>query len=162
MPKNKKTETLPVETESREDQFIRLLPECATVKEAALKAGYSPSYSCSKIYNKLKSPNFQRKMRDYYVSECHMAIPKIVKLHGKVLDYLDTDDNFKELPKYDKTHRFILQSAGMIGNDEQPKQQVINIGSIKELSIQLQNKRMEQLEKKQPENIVEGEVIESK
>jgi hypothetical protein len=156
----KESDNLPAESESKEDLFIRFLPECKTVKEAALKAGYSPSYSSSQIYNKLKSPNFQRKMRDYYVSECHMAIPKIVKLHSKVLEWLDEGNNFKELPKYDKTHRFILQSAGVIGADEQPRQSTINIGSIRELSVKLQGKRMKELTDKS--DVIEGELIDGK
>ena len=158
MVKNKETENLPEVPESKEDKLIRFLSECDTVKDAALKAGYSDSFANSLVYHKLKQPKFQKKLREYYVTQCHMAVPKIARLHGKVLDWLDKDDNFKKLPKYDKTHRFILQSAGVIGGDEQPGQPQINIKSIRQLSIQLQSKKEAELEKIAEGEIVEGEV----
>ena len=148
---------LPKAVESKEDRLIRLLSECDTVKDAALKAGYSESFANSLVYHKLKQPKFQKKLREYYVTQCHMAVPKIAKLHSKVLDYLNKDDNFKDLPKYDKTHRFILQSTGIIAGDDQPRQPVINIKNIGELSIKLQEKKQEALEL---EEVQEAEAVE--
>lgn len=151
---------LPETAESKEDRFIRLLPLCDSISDAALKAGYSKSFATSGIYLKLKKPCMQKKLRDFYIENAHLSIPKLSKIQNKILDYLDTGDNFKELPKFHHTQRQLLQVAGLLGQDEAPRQPVINIKDIRQLSIQVQQKKLGNPGTDQAE-VVDGEFEET-
>jgi len=151
-------ETLPGEPIKREDQFIRNLAQYPTVKAAAIAAGYSESYANSNLYQRMKSESLLRKIREYYNGNAAIMLPRILDAERKVVELVHADP--KELPKYRHTLRELKQSAGVLQSDTPTSQPTIKVGSIRNLVLQMQERREESLHNDAIEySDVEGEVI---
>lgn len=157
MPKKKKTETLPElkKAETKEDKLIRNLFIYPSKYQAGIQAGYSESYCKGPLYQRVKTEKFQRKIIDYAIANDILSLPKVAYIENKVLDHLM--DNPLDSHKYKDVMRQKKQVSGLLQHDDAPQQPIVHIGSIRELSIQLQSKRMEQID-----NIPEAEVISEK
>ena len=142
------------EKADREHKLIQNLALCDTIQEAALLSGYSESMAKSNIYRIVKRPDFQKKLREYYLTNNSTLLPKIIKAESKLVDIVLNDP--EKLSKHNNTIKQMKQAAGILEPDTAPKQQVINIKNIRELSIQLQQKRLTE-----NEGATEGEIINS-
>ncbi|NNG10256.1 MAG: hypothetical protein HKM92_08785 [Arenibacter sp.] len=149
---------MPAEAESREDKFIRYLCVCDTIKEASRRAGYSKYMAASGCYQIVKKPEFQKKLKEYYLAHNSTLLPKIIKAESKLVDIVLADP--EKLSKHNKTIRELKQSTGVLQADEAPKQQVININGIRELMIQVNNQKSD-MERLSDDQTVEGEVIDT-
>nr|BDD44331.1 hypothetical protein 8 [Desulfobacterales bacterium] len=122
---------------TREEQFIRNLCLYDSTRDAAIAAGYSKSYANGPLYQRLKNPDFQNKIREYYIQHSRLVLPKILKLNNKIIEYLVDRDNFKETPKYKDTLRQILQVSGLLQTDKAEPTQTINYIEIRKLMTNL-------------------------
>jgi hypothetical protein len=116
-----------------EDEFIIYLSQCPTVKEAGLKAGYSPSYCDGTIYNKFKSERFLKKIRKHYNGHTHALLPRIIQAESKVIDIILADP--EKLAKFRHTVTELKRSAGVLDQENTTKPPVIKIGNVKNLLL---------------------------
>ena len=127
------TETLPTPLD-RESQFIRNLFVEPNLLQAALKAGYSESYANSQIYQRIRSPKLQEKIREYArTHELIESVPTILRLEHQALKYLDGKP--EELPKYAALLKQKKQIAGLLAQDVIPQQATISIGAVANLML---------------------------
>lgn len=126
---------------NREDLFIRNLSLCNSVQEAALSAGYAPQYASSGIYKRIKSPKFQEKVRQYYVSHVHEDLPRIARINRSILKQLEkevTSGDLGNVPKTRHVSKQTLQIAGLLGQ-EKVAQPTVNVSGVRNMMIQLHN-----------------------
>lgn len=128
---------LPATTENdspdREDLFIRNLFICKSTQDAALEAGYSPTYSSGPIYQKIKSAKFQEKLRKYAIAHELLNIPKIMALENAALKHLDGKP--EELPKFAAILKQKKQVAGLLQHDAAPQAPTISIKDVGQLML---------------------------
>jgi hypothetical protein len=118
----------------RESSFIRNLFIEPNVLQAALKAGYSEGYATGPLYNRLKSPKLQEKIREYARShELINSVPLIMRLEHKALEYLE--DKPSELPKFSAILKQKKQIAGLLSQDVVPQQAMISIGHVANMML---------------------------
>jgi hypothetical protein len=118
----------------RESLFIRNLFIEPNVLQAALKAGYSEGYATGPLYNRLKSPKLQQRIREYATThELVDSVPLILKLEHNALKYLE--DKPQELPKFASILKQKKQIAGLLSQDVQPQQATISIGQVSNLML---------------------------
>ena len=122
----------------REERFIRNLALYPTVQEAGIASGYSESYCSSTLYLKLKSPKFQQKLRDFYIANSHLNLPKIANIHSQIIDHLTK--NPLEAPKFGRTLKMELQTSRVLDSDT-PSVQIVNVSSIQNLMLEFQEHR---------------------
>ena len=82
-----------------------------------------------------------------------MSLGKIAYIENQALEAVVKD--IEQYPKYRDIIKQKKQVAGMLEPDNAPKHQTINIKGIKELSIHLQQKRIEQT----AEQVQEAEIV---
>jgi len=115
---------------SKEDLFIRNLFLYKTVKEAAIKAGYTKNTASSTVYVKLKNERFKNKIREYAINNDLLCLPKIAFIEEQVLDHLVK--NPLDLPKFRHTVKEKKRIAGILQPDALPEPPpTINIESLK-------------------------------
>lgn len=140
--------------ESREDKFIDLLYGVADPEEAALQAGYSPSYAESIKSHKLQNPKFIAKVRKRYGQNFVYKLPALHNIYSKAIDEYLSDPQLAI--KHPKLLKEMEINAGVKDEEVQPPQ-VYNIKDIQHFSVIVHQKR---LSENQPD-IVEGEVIDT-
>src|SRR3990172_9182694 len=113
------------ETPERAELFIRNLFLCKSTQDAALEAGYSPTYASGPIYKKIRNAKFQEKLRKYAISNELLNIPKIMQIETDALRYLE--DKPAELPKFAAILKQKKQIAGLLHHDMAPQAPMINI-----------------------------------
>jgi phage terminase small subunit len=127
------TDTLPTPPD-REQEFIKNLFLEPNPYQAAIKAGYSESYSVSTLYTRLKNPKFQERIREYARShELVNSVPLIMRLENKALKYLE--DKPQELPKFASILKQKKQIAGLLSQDVAPQQAMISIGHVANMML---------------------------
>jgi hypothetical protein len=140
----------------RESLFIRYLFTEPNVVSAAIKAGYSEQYSSGPLYNKLKTPKFQAKLREYATThELIDSVPLILKLEHNALKWLQ--DKPEELPKFAGILKQKKQIAGLLSQDAAPAQATISIGQVANLML-----NVSQVDPLESDNTADIITIESK
>jgi len=139
--------------ESKQDRLVRNIHKFKSIGAAAIDAGYSESTAKGRIYDIIKTPKFQKALREHYLTSNATLLPKILKAESDLMDVILLDP--EKLSKHNNTVKQMKQAAGILEPDNQPRQQVINIKSIKELSIHLQQKRIEQAEPVQDAEVID-------
>jgi phage terminase small subunit len=120
--------------QEREDAFIRNLFIEPSVVAAALKAGYPETSATSYVYQRLRNPKFQERIREYArTHELVESVPVIMRLEHNALKYLE--DKPQELPKYASILKQKKQIAGLLSQDVQPQQATISIGQVSNLML---------------------------
>jgi len=127
-------EVIPDAVVDREQLFINNLATHANQREAAIAAGYSPTYAATSISLKFKSERFMAKLRDYYKGNAALLLPKIMATEAKVVDLVYDDPG--ELPKHRQTLKELKQSASVLSSDQGQVQPVLHITSIRNLFAQ--------------------------
>jgi len=118
----------------RESLFIRNLFIEPNVLQAALKAGYSEGYATGPLYNRLKSPKLQERIREYARQhELIDSVPTIMRLEHNALKWLA--DKPEELPKFASILKQKKQIAGLLSQDVAPQQATISIGQVSNLML---------------------------
>jgi hypothetical protein len=118
----------------RESAFIRNLFVEPNLLQAALKAGYSEGYASGPLYNRVKQPKFQAKIREFAVThELIDSVPTILRLEHQALKYLDGKP--EELPKFSALLKQKKQIAGLLSQDAAPAQPMININQVANLML---------------------------
>jgi hypothetical protein len=118
----------------RETAFLRNLFIEPNVLQAAIKAGYSEGYANGPLYNRLKTPKFQAKLREYATThELIDSVPLILKLEHNALKWLQ--DKPEELPKFASILKQKKQIAGLLSQDTAPAQATISIGQVANLML---------------------------
>jgi hypothetical protein len=124
----------PTEPIDRESAFLRNLFIEPNVLQAAIKAGYSEGYANGPLYNRLKTPKFQAKLREYATThELIDSVPLILKLEHNALKWLDGRP--EELPKFASILKQKKQIAGLLSQDVAPAQATISIGQVSNLML---------------------------
>jgi hypothetical protein len=127
--------------DSREDQFLNLLFQGLSIKDAGLAAGYSPSYCETSIRYKFNDPAFQDKVRAYAISHNSSSIPKVVRLYQRSLDIMSQEveqGNLDNLAKLKHIPTQMLQIGKLLASET--PQSVINLVNIESLQAIIQNK----------------------
>jgi len=108
----------------RETLFIQYLSQCPTVRQAALKAGYSESYSVGHVHDKLSDVKFLEKVKDYYNGHATVLLPRIIGAEEKAVELVL--GNPELLPKFRHTLKELKQSAGVLTPDVSVVNQTLN------------------------------------
>lgn len=146
----------------REALFIRNLCQGLSVKKAALSAGYSESYAESQIYQRVKKPDFQAKVREAFLAGNTLEVPKVLSLYSRALDKIaekgNEDELLGNLAKAKHIPKQILQIAQILSPDSQPMHQTVN---IKELSVFMRDRDQAPNCTKQVDagDVIDGEVV---
>jgi len=105
-----------------------------SIKDAALKAGYSPIHATSCLYSQLRSPSFAAKMAEYIKSApaarrnlALLRLPRLSKIEDNILAKAEADPEYAI--KASKTVEREYRLAGLL-QDEQARPQVVQIGTI--------------------------------
>jgi hypothetical protein len=146
-----------VPRDAREERLIVNLFEGQTIKEAAIAAGYSRSFASSAISNKVRSPEFKRKMLSHAAALKLLELPAVLQGEAGVTNIFqkavidaqnETDDEVRKakedralkiLAKSRHTLKETKQIAGLLQPDFAPQGQVVNIQGVQNLMLQLQN-----------------------
>ncbi len=149
-------ETLP-EKFDKQELLIRNLCLGMNVTQAASQAGYSDSTAQSSVYQMIKQPKFQARLKEYVLAHNIIDIPKVISLENKAIDALtlmfesDPDKAIDKLAKLSPTFKRKLQDAGVSQSDQQPAQQTINVKNLQNFMVQVTAER---------QKAIEGEVVE--
>jgi hypothetical protein len=126
-----------ISPEDREQLLIQNLSMYPTIKEAAINAGYSESYAKSNVYRLIKKPEFQSRLKQYYRVHNTALLPRILEAETKLIEKIVEDP--EKLSKHHTTIKQIKQASGILEPDDTPKQPMINIKSLQELSLKVLN-----------------------
>jgi len=118
----------------REELFIEALSQYPTIKEAALAAGYAPGYATGRIYHKFNSDRFVKRLQKRYNGFSASLLPAIHRIDRKVIDKLQTD--IESVPKYEKTIKRILTTAGVLKQDIEQRIDTVNIKVLQQFMHQ--------------------------
>jgi hypothetical protein len=142
--------------QEREDAFIRNLFIEPSVVAAALKAGYPQTSATSWVYQRLRNPKFQERIREYARQhELVESVPTIMRLEHNALKYLA--DKPQELPKFASILKQKKQIAGLLAADSAPTQATISIGQVANLML-----NVSQVESNSGDNVTDIITVDSK
>ena len=118
---------------AKQDLLIRYLFTEPNTLQAAIKAGYAESTANSTIYTLIKKPEFQTRLREYAIANDLLSVPQLQKIENSCLKLVEADP--KQYPKFKEIFRQKKQIAGLLEQDTQPRQPMINIRSIENLQV---------------------------
>ena len=125
----KSTDTDTDKKESKQQLLVRYIFSEPTIKQAALKAGYSPNMVKSNVYQIIKTPAFQTMLRDHAISNDLLDIPQLQRIESRILSILEAKP--EDYPKYKQIFSEKKRIAGILQSEEQPvRVQQVNIGQI--------------------------------
>ena len=130
-------EIMPEVAIDREHLFISNLATHPTQYEAAIAAGYSPTYARTSISLKFKSDKFLDKLKAHYNGNAAMLLPRILNAESKAVGIVNDDPT--QLPKYHRTLSELKRSAGVLQPDPANVQQTIQVTNIRNLFAQAQD-----------------------
>ena len=109
---------------SREDKFLEYICIGLPMEEAALKAGYSQSYSKTSIRLKFNNPNFLSKLAaavedfpDQRKILAKQQLKKVSRIDDKILDKALTNDDVLLHTNVSKTVDRIYRLTGLLQDD---------------------------------------------
>lgn len=129
--KTEKPNNLPVPTtrkQKRERLIEALIENPDNVYQAAIKAGYKPSYAnCSKFYKTVKelqaSEDFRKAVDDYIQgSDLTTKVLRVSKIDDKVLKMIEEDP--EKYVKLQSVPKQIKQQYGLLAPDNAPQEAV--------------------------------------
>lgn len=109
---------LPASTNLTELQkaMVDILPDCRSLKEAALKAGFAES-TAANIKSKIRnSPNWAVAVKQAYLNNNIVQLPQINNIEQDLIDIIA--QNPEEYPKYKDVIKQIKQQAGVLQTDQ--------------------------------------------
>ena len=130
-----KPETRTAKRIRMEGKLIRNLSLCKTLKEAALRAGYSASFADTAVYRKAKSLKFQQKVREFYLASDYLLLPKLARIDNQVMDHLDGKPD--QVPKFTGFLRQKKETTKVLTPEQEDVAPTINIASVQNLMLQL-------------------------
>ncbi len=135
----------------KQELLIRNICLGLSTKQAALDAGYSESTAESSIYQMIKKPNFQTRLREYILAHNIIDIPRVINLESRAIEAIEEmfnddepDKAIDKLSKLSATFKRKLQDAGLSEQDETRK--TINISGVQNLMLQVHEGRMKEQE----------------
>ena len=136
--KRKSSENLPEKSKRRERQekFVENIALGYGIREAALRAGYSKSSCRSYAYLLLQKPHVVEIMREYSkrIPEARQRLAavrllRVVKIEDKLLKKAEKDPEL--VAKYPKIVEREYKLAGLLNEETQQAQQIINVKELK-------------------------------
>jgi len=143
--------------EEIENKFIELLSTFRDPREAALKAGYSKTYSYNIRSNKFKNQRFIEKLKQTYNGDASVLLLPILGIESALIheaykllqdaqneqDPTQRSTKFKEAAdfctKTKGTRKEIKQSVGVLQADDAPKPMMINVKAVQNILKVIQN-----------------------
>jgi hypothetical protein len=127
-----------VDNVKREDKFLEYICIGLPVEEAALKAGYSESYSKTSIRCKFNNPNFISKLADAVEHNperrkilARAQLSKVNRIDEKILDKALSNDDVLMHSNVSKTVDRIYKLTGLLQDDSVTVQAVqINLNML--------------------------------
>lgn len=122
--------------DSREEKFVDLLFVCKSIREAALAAGYSETYSGTPIYQKFKSPSFQAKIINAFKTNCYTDLPLVQKINHASLNAMHRDleaGNLDSVAKLKHIPRQILEITRLLQPEGVQGHTMVNIENLQML-----------------------------
>lgn len=127
---NSGDEDLPI-TESRDDLLVRNLFVSDSKYEAAIKSGYSENYAKTRIYAKIRRPEFRKKIIDFAIQNDLLDLPIVARIERKILNAVDKDitkyGKYKAVFKQKKQTTELLKVEG----DSKPQPPKVSIQEMK-------------------------------
>lgn len=125
----------PEEPESKQDKLLQYLFSEPTPMAAQVKAGYSPKSTM--VYQLIRKPDFQQRMRDYATQNDLLSMPLIQSIEAKCLKEVERDPQnyriYKDVFKQKK------QIAGLLAQDTAPPPPPgVSIGTIERMQVIVQ------------------------
>lgn len=135
LPDQDPDSTAIVKKDTREEQLVRNLFLGLDPKQAALKAGYSESFSDSSVYTKFKSKRFQDLIRDYAIANNVTEIPKVCNLYRIAVNQMHKEAQSGDLSNLAKL-RHIPRQILEIGRVLAPEAHTGNVTLVNIESLQ--------------------------
>ena len=105
----------------REERFIEYLALGIPLRDAGLKAGYSPTYCSGTLPRKLHSPNFIKKIQaycddypKYRTTLAKLRLAKVFQIEENILNKALTDTDYAVTPGVSKTVEREYKLTGLL------------------------------------------------